>query len=269
MDWAEQHFDFEGVKISFVLQNAARNGQTEALKWFHQRGFTDMAPDLCGSTALGGHLETLKYLKSIGQSLKEDTIHNAALIGNKNIIVWALENDCPKSAKACGNAALGGHFELLQWLHANGFALTSAAFEGAAQNGDIEMLDWLKQNNCPWGSFWMNAIRRGKIESVMWIEANYPDQLDWERVCKNAAATGKLDILLLAIKKGADPRRSITKLSIDTAICDGHINILNWAKENGVLPKPFEMVYTATYVRQLEVLEWLKENGYCEETVNK
>ena len=40
---------------------------------------------------------------------------------------------------------------------------------------------------------------------------------------------------------------------------------MQWAKENGMLEYPKELVNVAADAGQVKILEWLKENGYCAE----
>ena len=138
----------------------------------------------------------------------------------------------------------------------------NSAWIGPSARGHIEILDWLKKNHCPGEA--LGARRGMKIETLKWMEAN-GQLVNWENVCRSAAEQGMLDILLFAIEKGADPHKSISKWTIETAVCNGFCNIVQWAKENGMLENPKELVNLAASAGEVKILVWLKENGYCED----
>ena len=69
---------------------------------------------ICTAAARGGHLETLKWLRSNGCEWKEETCSSAALEGHLEVLKWARANGCEWNEATCSSAALGGHFDILK-----------------------------------------------------------------------------------------------------------------------------------------------------------
>ena len=68
----------------------------------------------------GGHLETVKWLRSQGCSLDADECSGAAEGGHLEILKWLRSEGCPWDERACTSAAIHGHLDVLQWAIDNG-----------------------------------------------------------------------------------------------------------------------------------------------------
>ena len=80
------------------------------------------------AAAAGGHLEILKWLRSVGYPWDEKAMatgssaiySQAAGGGHLEILKWLRSEGCPWDERACVRAALGGHLDVLWWAIDNG-----------------------------------------------------------------------------------------------------------------------------------------------------
>ena len=106
------------------------------MQWLMTQKEFDLEEWLFAYACRGGHLETLKWLRSKG---------------------------CPWNYNACAHAALGGHFEVLKWLRSKGCPWDEDACAGAAESGHLEMVKWLRSEGCPWDARVWGFFRRAGI----------------------------------------------------------------------------------------------------------
>jgi hypothetical protein len=134
------------------MDDAAANGELEAVQWLHlyrTEGCTTAAMD---SAAANGHLDVVKWLHA-----------------NRS-------EGCTGSAMefAAGN----GHLEIVQWLHVNSpMTCTTDAMDLAADGGHLATLKWLRANRDE-GCTAMaleGAIGNDHLDVACWIQQNYPD----------------------------------------------------------------------------------------------
>ena len=122
--------------------------------------------DTCTDAALGGHLDSLKYLRSQGCPWDSDTCANAAFGGHLEVLQWARAQGCPWDAFTCECAAMNGHLEVLQWARSEGCDWNARTCKSAPKGGHFELLRWLRINGCPWNeSECLEALSR-KLQPV-------------------------------------------------------------------------------------------------------
>ena len=77
---------------------SARGGKLDILKWGKESGYDlkNMFNDerTIAGAALNGHLEVVKYLRTLGISWSSDTCSNAAENGHLELLKWARANGC-------------------------------------------------------------------------------------------------------------------------------------------------------------------------------
>ena len=105
------------------------------------------------AAAAGGHLEILKWLRSVGYPWDEKAMatgssaiySQAAGGGHLEILKWLRSEGCPWDARACLCAARYGRLEILKWLRSEGYPWNEQTWMWAAES----TREWLTENNCP------------------------------------------------------------------------------------------------------------------------
>ncbi|GMF41739.1 unnamed protein product [Phytophthora lilii] len=153
------------------MDDAAANGELEAVKWLHENrseGCTTAAMD---EAAANGHLGVLQWLHE-----------------NRS-------EGC--TAHAMDFAASNGHLEVVQWLQAHTLAgCTTAAMDLAAAGGHMKVLKWLSSNRsegCTVAAI-ENAVSNGHLRVAIWLMERFPDFAPAKFTVPNSAE--KLDVLL-------------------------------------------------------------------------
>ena len=123
------------------------------------------------------------------------------------------------SISACTSAARNGDLEELKSLREQGFPWDAQTLVGGCSDGGIHIVRWAINNGCP--------IDYDKDDE------NYKRMLgygecgeDIMNVCNNLAMMGDIEIMKLAMEKGAPLRRS----SIGIAELNKHKKLAEWLK---------------------------------------
>ena len=81
------------------------------------------------AAAMGGHLEVLKWLRSKGFPLDEETVTAAAKGGHLDVMQWAIDSGCPYEVnrytrkaleKLESRRAVTGQRNLVSWMYSSG-----------------------------------------------------------------------------------------------------------------------------------------------------
>jgi hypothetical protein len=102
--------------------SSAKEGKFEILKLGVDSGYelnTILDKDTMLNVAFNGHLEVVKYLRTVGIEWDSDTCAYAAMNGHLELLKWARVKKCPWNASTCSMAALNGHLNLLKWARTN------------------------------------------------------------------------------------------------------------------------------------------------------
>ena len=156
----------------YVFMHASAGGHMETLKWLRSEGcpWNEMA---CTRAAEGGHLETLKWLRSEGCPWDAYACAGAAGHGHLEILKWLRSEGCPWDEVTCKGAAEGAHLEILKWLRSEGCPLDAWTCQSAARGGHLEVLKWLRSEGCPWDEWaCMQAARFGYLDVLKWAIDN-------------------------------------------------------------------------------------------------
>ena len=146
-----------------------------------------------------------------------------------------------------------GNYKTMLWFQSNALTLNESVLVSAAQRGDIQLFEsiWNDINNTTLEQIW-NFLDLAKYITL---------RLD---AFKGAAQFGHLDFLIYAERTSKlhleNPDEAITVLI--AASKHGHLNILEWYKEQSNAPFSFqrtEKMFSAAVVgNKMNVLVWLK-----------
>ncbi|CAL6386510.1 unnamed protein product [Bathycoccus prasinos] len=135
---------------------AAEQGNLEMVKYCvaNECPIDSMA---CGTAALNGHLECLKYLRE--EAKAPWTYHTASWAaenGHLHILEYLVERKYDKYSEfACWEAAKYGHLDCLKYLHETAKAPWNyLAVREAHNNEHTECLEYLLDNDCPLPEGW-------------------------------------------------------------------------------------------------------------------
>jgi len=124
------------------------------LEWVIDHGCNlDLGSCVSNNAAEGGHLDVLKWLRSLRYEGPTD------------------EDTYPWGEVACACAACFGHLQVLQWLRVHGCEWDEETCVLAARQGHLEVLQWARENHCPWDQDEMcrYAGIGGNLEVLMWV----------------------------------------------------------------------------------------------------
>ncbi|WZN60511.1 ankyrin repeat domain-containing protein [Chloropicon roscoffensis] len=98
---------------------AGMGGSTEVLGYVRWKGY-ELHVMVCAGAARQGHLEALKFLRSLDPPCPWNwwTCAFAALGGHLEVLKWARDQDppCPWRETTCSDAARKGHLDVLKWV---------------------------------------------------------------------------------------------------------------------------------------------------------
>jgi hypothetical protein len=94
-----------------------------------------------------GNFEALKFIdKKIGsrcQLFTEETIAYAADLGNKEILEWLIEHNCPWNFWTTTTLASNGYLELLEMCLEKGCEINDSSIIDSIYSGKINSIDWI------------------------------------------------------------------------------------------------------------------------------
>ena len=132
-------------------------------------------------------------------------------------------------------AACMGNVKVLQWaLDDHSFAVIERGFIGASECGHVNVLEWAQKKRMNWFSRELCEIAaiNGQVGVLDWIHRHHP-----------------------------------VECSLNVAAEGGHVPILQWMKENGLIDldtigDEFDyMWWEAASISHMHLLEWLLDNG--------
>ncbi len=217
----------------------------------------------------------------------------ASECGNKEMLLWATENDVPWTTEhdqeSCVAIARYGHLNTLQWAYQRGHEISNLFLNAAAQVGHFEMVKWLFSINAPRHegllgyasshSFEMfmlciengcsldityypsmdapliysEAIRRRDVKLIQYLEKNVKWFLDI--AASLAAIDGHFDMMYEFIKKGSE----LPSLDCVNLTKPGSLDVLNWLHEQGSECNESDFLNYILTACDLELLNWAAE----------
>jgi len=204
----------------------------------------------CFSFLGGGHY---RYIAGTCRRFRHVYEHCGERLGKQQTTYW--ENAA--MTVACANKCLDDYQErgLTREEHK---LLTNKIITTAAVMGKVQVLEWarVRGGECEWHTFRV-AAARGYLEVLQWAQSH---NLNWfsPAISYDAAFCGHTAILELAWRHD---RRHFDGGSF--AARGGHLPVLKWMKERGLLHKyNWHVWYDAAHYGHVHVLEWLVESGY-------
>ena len=179
---------------------ASSEGHLETVKWLVSQGAPwSESGETCTAAAGGGHTGVLRFLIEAGCPPDDMTCASAAMRGHLDTLRWlrSLSPPCPLdvgSPWTCHSVASAGHLDVLKFLiEKEGCAWDNEhSCFAAAQNGHLDVLKYLCREGVPWDV--LKACKREASEPhnnhehiVTWIlsqsggSESYTDSdTDWE-----------------------------------------------------------------------------------------
>ena len=275
-----------------ICDIAAQYGHLNILRWFyckykmplvydaisahadpcyHPESFSDEEDDLiesfnvCNTCAENGYLDILIWVLDIsyyGASDEEfqdlynkDSICYAACKGNQlKIVIWIHEYDsCLIHNNLCIYAASFGNIEILEWAISHEYPLSSHVAANLAGNGQFEALKWVFSLGCPLNE-WDSEKYTYTINGSTFTCSMTARMDGW--TCSRAARDGHLDILQWLREQGCPFAKDICKY----AAMSDNLDILKWLQSLGCSWDE-EVCATAAEYGHLKTLIWLREQG--------
>lgn len=133
-----------------------------------------------------------------------------ARLGKLELLKYAREEGCPWDEQTCLEAAKGGFVEVLKYAYESKCRTHPYACEFAAEGGHREVIEWSQQDGRKYSfklSYWTCAVAAGagQLELLLWLRTN---ECSWNW------------------------------RTVDLARKGGHMDIVQWAQDNGVPSRP-------------------------------
>ena len=282
-----------------VMAGAAKGGHKEIIKWantteprkisgykVYPQEFCPLVEISCENAALYGHLDLLKWLKTLGTPWECDILAKAVEGGHWDIIQWLHYNGQKLSRLNWEQIAKKFNFKITSFMINLGLNVPRSAIFTAIRAGNLAMLKALPVNLTV-GDYSSEAAYNGQFEVLKWLilEKNCA----WGRAAEYAAFQGNLEMLEWAIANGCPVRRTISyqaaeggkidilkwlkakNIAFDVDVCiaaasKGHFDCLLWLVENGASLDNMDESYgeAAVKAKSLKMLKWLKKYAWLE-----
>jgi hypothetical protein len=171
LEWAWNHTNW-GAEVE--------DGSVRDQAWF------------CYQVAFGNKLELLKWAREVKHcDWDEDTINQAAFVGNLEMLRYCFANGCPcEEETACRNAAVSGHLDCLRFLFDKvkpSRKTETTAAHMATQEGQLHILKYFveerKISRELISACFLDASGYGHLDCLKYLlEAARPDLDDWRYI---------------------------------------------------------------------------------------
>ena len=225
-----------------VIYQAALRGHLAILQWLYESGreYFELWSEAMDGAAEGGHLECLKWLRSIGSYWNGATSDCAARSGDVNVLRYVIVNGCQYNRLILWECALKkGDLASLKYLLEDTDVVTDEDlnfFDSdtlntlAASGTTLETFLWAIKNGCELDSqTWAAACGGGNLEVVEHISVHYPERANLKKLCI-------------------------------TACHYGYLHLLQWAKSQQYQMTSSEIMQTACLQNRVDICMWLKKN---------
>lgn len=154
--------------------------------------------------------------------------------------------------------AQAGHLQLLKWARAYNCYWNIKVPYVAAEHGHKEVLKYLREYDCPWfNDLCTAACAGGQLDLMPWLKMEFDCFFDPTLALPVAAQHGHLNILMWAHELGLVQTHA--QHIIRNATIGGSLNVLLWALKEGI---PLGSAASgAAYTCNIEVLEFLDTIG--------
>lgn len=234
---------YRGGKYSTFICNIAYFGDFRLLKWAldEYNDDFDFDSDVFYMTALGGHIDILKW---IIENYEEKEFDRNIIIGviksgkcNVGILEWLYTEKYKLSEEALNEAVKICNIEIVKWLVSKKCPMDRELSVYAIEYfNDIEILKWLRSEGCELSTHTMNrAIRKNNFEIIKWLRS---EGCQWE-----------------------------DKYTFGLAIDQCDFEILKWMKRNGCQINNSSMM-SAILKQRFEIVKWLDCHILCSAFMN-
>lgn len=139
-------------------------------------------------------------------------------------------------------------------------ALTSKSLSNiAAEQGELTLVSWARDAGCNWDvSVFLSGIKGGQTQTLQHLVDNGCPAPEGKDACACAAATeGGLDVLVWLRERGFDWDEAVCT----TAAARGDLPLLQWIHEHGCPWTQDEVFEAAAGGGHINILEWGLESG--------
>ena len=222
--------------------DAALNVHLICLKRLHCSPTYDKC--ICIVAAKHGHLEMLKWARSVGYPWDPNTTSAAAAGGHLDCLRYAVEEGCPWHPEITLIAAFNGHLDCLRYAVEEGRPWHPSTTWGAAQNGHLDCLRYAVEEGRPWHpeTTWA-AAQHGHLNCLRFaVEEGRPwhPETTW-----GAAFNGHLDCLRFAVMGAVQPRGFIDRITVGDKRC------LDWLAAAHAAATAFKAAWKASRQRRV------------------
>ena len=189
---------YEGQLVNY----AALHGSVEVLRWLHEEKGFELNDKTGWWAGLGGSIEVFEHLSLRGYKSTKAACEGTAIGGHLEALKYlrGLDPPCPWDNNTCAWAAEGGHLEVLKWLRSQDPPCPWDVYTCfvAAGGGHLDVLKWARSEDppCPWDDGTCSAAAYGgHLEALKFARGQEPPCPWDEWTCTYAASEGHLEIL--------------------------------------------------------------------------
>ena len=165
---------YEGNLVNY----AALQGSVEILRWLVEEKGWELNEHTGKWAGMGGSTEVLGYVRGKGYEFNVMICARAARQGHLEALKFlrSLDPPCPWNWWTCASAALGGHLEVLKWARDQDppCPWRETTCSDAARKGHLDVLKWVRDQDppCPWirRKCRGEASKYGHDHVVQWID---------------------------------------------------------------------------------------------------
>jgi hypothetical protein len=200
-----------------VLQAASKHGHLNILEWFIEQNKTpfsfEQTVKVVSAAVAGNKLNVLIWMKSILELQSWETfvrvsvhpyVSIAARHGNKDLVMWLIEQGFHSDIHSASAAATAGSIDLLKYFS---HLWSAHVYTKAAEKGHLALLQWAKENaenNYPWpeSKMFPAAAKCDNVELYQWLfDQQFP--FEEEKSFINALQKGHFKLIKFAKSKGS------------------------------------------------------------------
>ena len=122
---------------------ATIHGNTDVLRYLENAGNCILEAGLLQHAAMFGHLETCRYLCSIGVEITVNVVNAAAEYGQLNVLQFLLERGGKCTMNGLNKAAENGHLDICKALNANGYKFMTKSVDLALKWEHLDVVKFL------------------------------------------------------------------------------------------------------------------------------
>ncbi|KAG5184040.1 hypothetical protein JKP88DRAFT_163563 [Tribonema minus] len=200
-----------------------------------------------------------KQFLEVAEEIGEVHTKSADIEGRLALLEWAQYNGLPRRMKL-RVAANGGHLQLLRKMSPFSDWEASIVGKGAAEGGHLNVLDWIGRRG--WDRVCEAAAGKCKWHVVQWALGNglKPDS----SVVVAAAQAGETSLMARALSGHTYWQRMDEAYAASRAIAAGRLDALQWALDHAdiIPPKPAYVAWDfcpAAENGHINILQWAKD----------